>query len=93
MLFGWKGITGADFRKFVETGASDGEIAGWVRANGLPKTDEEIAAWSAQVVDSRYHGDPQKGEWFDGECRRLGIDPAQNTLFQMLDEDDKQSFK
>jgi hypothetical protein len=92
MLFGFKEIKGEDFKKFVEEGHSDQEIADWVKANGAAKTDQEISAWSDSVDNTIYHGDPQKGEWFDGECKRLGLDPEKTSLFQFLDADDKASF-
>jgi len=44
MLFGFKGIAGDDFKAFVETGASDEEIAQWVNGQGTSKADEEIHA-------------------------------------------------
>jgi hypothetical protein len=39
-----------------------------------------------------YYNDEKKGEWFAGECERLGINPAETTLFQMLDADDADYF-
>ena len=45
-LFGFKGITGDDFKHEVEHGASDQALAGWVDKNGAHKTPEEIKAWS-----------------------------------------------
>jgi len=44
MVFGFKGIKGADFKAFVETGASDDEIAKWIDRSGTPKSEEEKRA-------------------------------------------------
>ena len=93
MLFSFKGIKGADFRKFVEEGHSDQEIADWVRAQGIQKTDEEIKTWSDSFkTDFSYATDPAKKDWFIGECKRLGLDAAKTTLFDMLIVDDATSF-
>src|SRR5665213_1128921 len=59
-LFGWKGITGADFKACVAEGHSDQEIADWVKENGQPKTDEEIAEWNAKVSTDNYSDKPDK---------------------------------
>jgi hypothetical protein len=90
MLFGFKGIKGDDFKAYVAEGHSDEEIAEWVKSNGIPKTDEEISAWSDHFKsDFSYATDPAKKDWFIGECTRLGLDPEKTTLFDMLDADDK----
>ena len=91
-LFKWKGIKGDDFKKFVETGASDEEIADWVRKNGVSKTDAEIAAWSDEVDKDNYDSKPpEKKQWLVGENVRLGL-AKDSTLFDYLDADDKASF-
>lgn len=92
-LFGFKGIKGDDFKAFVEEGHSDEEIAQWVKENGTPKTDEEIATWSDSFKsDFSYSVNPEKKDWFHGECARLGLDPMTTTLLDMLDVDDKVTF-
>ena len=45
-LFGFKGITGDDFKKEIQDGASDEAIANWVDTHGSEKTPEEVKAWS-----------------------------------------------
>ena len=47
---------------------------------------------SIRVVVLTMHGDPEKGEWFDGEVRKLGLDPAKTTLFDWLEADDRASY-
>ena len=89
MLFGFKGLKGADVREFIATGASDEEIANYIDTHGTPKTADEIKAWADSTDKNTPHGDPEKGAWFDGECVRLGLDPATSSLWDMLEADDK----
>jgi hypothetical protein len=92
MLFGFMGTDSKAFRDYVATGASDDEIVAWVRANGAPKTDEEIKVWGDQAVVYNPISNPAKADWYAGECRRLGLDPRSTPLFDMLDIDDKVTF-
>ena len=43
VLFEFKGITGAEFKTLVETGADDTAITEWVTSHGVLKTEAEIA--------------------------------------------------
>ncbi len=90
-LFSFKGIIGDDFKKFVETGATDNEIAEWVKKNGSPKTGAEIKVWSDKVSNNNYSDKPENKVWLEGENKRLGL-PKEGTLFDYLDADDKASF-
>ncbi len=93
VLFGFKGIKGDVFKAYVAEGHSDEEIASWLKTVGTPKTDAEIKAWSdAFKTDFSYSTDPNKKDWFIGECKRLGLDPMKTTLFDYLDVDDKASM-
>ena len=92
-LFAFKGIKADDFKAYVEEGHSDEEIVQWVNDNGTPKTSDEIGAWSdAFKTDYSYSTDPQKKDWFTGECVRLSLDVSTTTLFDYLDVDDKVSY-
>lgn len=92
-LFSFKGISGDDLKTYLAEGHTDEEILEWVMAHGIPKTDEEISAWSdAFKSDYSYSTNPQKKGWFIPECERLGLDPMKTTLFQYLDVDDARSF-
>jgi hypothetical protein len=93
MLFSFKGVKGADVRELLSTGADDGKIVGWFNAHGAPKTPEEIKAWSDGLMSVTPYTDPGKKEFFIAECKKLGLDPEETTLFQWLDADDKASFK
>ena len=91
MLFGWKGIKGADFKKFLATGATDEEVIEWVKKNGLLKTEVEIIAWSKTAEAENYSGDPEGKKWLEGQNKRLGL-PVDGTVFDYLDADDTASF-
>lgn len=92
-LFEFKGINADEFKSYVETGASDDEIGVWVMKNGVEKTEDEIKNWSDHFrTDFSYSTDPNKSEWFKGECERLALDPSTTTLFDYLEVDDKVSF-
>ncbi len=90
VLFSWKGINAADLKLYIAEGHTDEEIGAWVKATGVPKTDSEIKAWSDQLEKYRLAGDSTK--WLEGENKRLGL-PASATLMDMLEADDKASFK
>lgn len=93
-LFSFMGLKGVDFEAYVKEGHTDQEITKWVNDNGVPRTDEEKKAWSDSFKsDLSYSRDPQKKDWFKGECNRLSLDPMKTTLFDYLDVDDKVSFK
>jgi hypothetical protein len=91
MLFGFKGVNGEEVRKVLLSGAGDEEVAAWFNTHGTPKTPGEIEEWSRRMEQVSFHDDPEKREWFDEECRRLGLDPARTTLFEMLETDDRAS--
>ncbi len=94
MLFEFKGIDGEAFKTKASEGASDADLLAFINENGTPKTDEEIAEWSAKAMKTDYHNhsDAGKKAWFDGECTRLNLDPEKTFLFDYLDEDDRVSY-
>lgn len=91
-LFGWKGTDYAGFRALIESGANDEAVVQWVGETGTPKTDDEVIAWSRDVAEYHPYEDPDKKDWFVGECEPLGLDPEKSTLFQYLDADDAKTF-
>ncbi len=93
MLFGFKGVKGDDFKKEVEAGASDSDLAAWLDTHGTPKTPEEIKAWSNNMETVTLVTDPEKKDYFIGECKKVGIDPYKSSLFDWLEADDKVSFQ
>ena len=64
MLFGFKGVKGNDFKAFVETGASDEDIAKWLDRNGIPKSAEEKRVWSEEMLKVNYYDNPEKRDWY-----------------------------
>jgi len=91
-LFGFKGVKGSDIKDLLAAGRSNEEIAAWLDANGEPKSDAEITAWSDGVEAARPYDDPEKKDWFIGVCAEAGCDPATSTLFDFLEADDLASF-
>jgi hypothetical protein len=92
VLLDWKGVEYAGVRKALEAGATDAEIVAYLNTHGTPKTPEEIRAWSDGMEKATIHGHPEKGSWFDGECQKLGLDPAKTSTFDWLEADDRASF-
>ncbi len=92
MLLDWKAVEYADVRKALEAGATDEQIAAHLDSHGTPKTEEEKQQWSAGMEKVTMHGDPEKGEWYDGEVRKLGLDPATTSLFDWLEADDRATY-
>ncbi len=80
-----------EVRTALEAGATDEQIAAHLDSHGTPKTAEEVKAWSDGMDKATMHGDPEKGAWYDGEVRKLGLDPATTSLFDWLEADDKAS--
>jgi hypothetical protein len=93
LLFGFKGVKGADVRPLLASGTSDEQIAAWLDGHGTPKTAAEVKAWSDSVETIRPYDNPEQKDWFAGECTRLGLKPETTTLFDYLETDDRVSFK
>jgi len=93
ILFGFKGVTGAEVKPVLESGASDKQIATWLDTHGSSKTAAEVKAWSDATEASRPYENPEHKEWFAGECVRLGLKPETTTLFDYLEADDRASFR
>ena len=89
MLFGFKGVKGADFKAQIENGASDQQMAEWFDANGEKKTPDEIKRWSEEVEASSLYNVLEKRDYFAEEVKKLGLDPAKTTTFDWLEADDK----
>ena len=93
MLFGWKGITGDDFKAEVAKGASDDEMAKWVDAHGTEKTEEQKVAWCREMLAANPFENPEKREWYVESVKPLGLDPATTPLFDWLEKDDAVSYQ
>ena len=92
MLFSFKGITAAEFKRAVTCGRTDEEVAEWLNHHGTFRTPEEICAWSEEMERYSPYNNPQKRDYFIAECQRLGLDPATTPAFDWLELDDKESF-
>jgi hypothetical protein len=93
LLFGFKGVTGAELRPLFAAGASDEQIAAWLDTHGIPKTAAEVKVWADAMEATRPYDHAEQRDWFGGECRRLGLNPESTTLFDYLEADDRASFK
>jgi len=91
-LFSFMDIKGDDFKAYVEKGHTDEEIAAWVKSEGIERSADEIKDWNDTVSSNNYLDEPAKKPWLEGENVKLGLD-KDATLFDMLDADDKASFK
>jgi hypothetical protein len=92
MLFGFKGVQAEDVKSLLASGATDEQVAAWLDQNGIPKTADEIKAWSDSVEAIQPYQNPEDRDWFVSECARLGIDPVKSRLCDYLDTDDRLSF-
>lgn len=88
MLFSFKGVQGEDVLQLLLSGASDEDVVHWLDAHGTPRSPEDIKEWSDETERLTFFNHPEKGKWFTDECVRLGLDPAQASLFDMLEADD-----
>ena len=89
MLLDWKGIPYADIKKEIVGGADDEALAKFVDANGTKKSPEEVKAWSDSLEKMNPYYSPERKEWFAENCAEYGLDPANTTLFQWLEEGDR----
>ena len=92
MLFGWKRISGKDFKAAVAEGKSDEEMVEWVDHHGRTKTEAEKEQWGEEMGKASLYNDPDKREFFVTETRKLGLNPETTTLFDWLEADDKASY-
>ena len=90
MLLDWKGVPYTDIKQEIVGGADDQALAKFLDANGTEKTPEEIEGWSDSMDKMNPYNNPERKEWFAGECAELGLDPASTTLFKWLDAGDKE---
>jgi hypothetical protein len=93
MLFEFKGVKADEVKKLLASGADDEQVVSWFDAHGTARSSEEIKTWSGGVEGYRPSDDPEKSEWFSGECAKLGLKPENSTLVDYLEADDAVSFK
>ncbi len=90
MLLDWKGVPYADIKKEIVGGAETADLAKFLDAQGTKKTPEQIKEWADSLEQMKPYDNPEKREWFEGECEELGLDPAKTTMFQWLEAGDKE---
>lgn len=87
-IFGFKEIAAEDFHNAVTEASSEEEIANWIDQNGARRSSEEVKSWSDGMEGYYPYEDPDKKEWFEGECSKLCLDPVKTSLFDYLEADD-----
>jgi hypothetical protein len=92
ILFGFKGITGDEFKEQIANGATDDDMVTWINSHGVPKTAGEVKEFGDSLEKVSLINDPEKKDYFISECGKLGLDPNKTTLFEWLETDDKASF-
>jgi hypothetical protein len=92
MLFSFKGIRSGEFLEKVKSGATDEEIGHWLDTHGSVQTPGSISTWSKNLDSYRPYDDPEKKVWMEEQCKTLGLNPAETTLFSFLEADDKAAF-
>ena len=92
-LFGFKGVKGDAFKQQLQNGVTDEQALAWLNANGTKKSAAEISAWAQATEKDNPYNNPEKRDWFKGECEKAGLDPAKTTLFDWLEVDDRLTFK
>jgi hypothetical protein len=92
MLFTFKNISADELKKVVESKKTDEQIVEWINSVGDKKTQAQIDAWSKEMIERSPYNRPDGKEWFVNVCKPLNIDPANSTLFDYLNADDKATF-
>jgi hypothetical protein len=92
VLFGFKGVSAADFKDAVSRGLSDEAMVEWINAHGIPRSPEEITKWSDTVERSSLYSMESKRDYFASEVKKLGLIPEKTTTFDWLEADDRASF-
>ncbi len=83
-------MKGADVNQLVLKGEkSDEEIRPVVRRQQHTKDCRRTGRLERRRRGFLPYNDPDKKEWFIGECANVGIDPKTSTLFDFLETDDK----
>lgn len=92
VLFGFKEITGEQFKAAVKAAKTYEEIGVWLQSHGAKKTPAEIKAWSDKVEANSIYNDPEKRAYFVENCTKLGLKPETSSTFDWLEADDRASF-
>jgi len=93
MLFGFKGITGEQFKTAVQAAKNYEDIGAWLQANGTAKTPVEIKTWSDEMEAGSPMKNPERRAHFIENCSKIGLNPETTTTFDWLEADDRASFR
>lgn len=87
-------FTGADFaalRAFAG-GNDDAAVVGWLKENGKPHSDAEIADWSEAFERLLLRDDPARRAYAQIVLEKTGLPADSTTTFDFLDWDDRHAF-
>ena len=93
VLFGFKGITGEQFKTAVQAAKNYEDIGAWLQANGRAKTPVEIKTWSDEMEAGSPMKNPERRAHFIENCSKIGLNPETTTTFDWLEADDRASFR
>lgn len=85
VFFDFKGIDPMDFEAQVKADKTDEEILAWVNQTGIPRSEDDILAWS---YDARnwVPDTPEKKAYLEKTMRQIRPDNLYaRTFFEMLD--------
>ena len=91
MLLDWKGVPYAEVKEQIVGGADDEALAAYLDSHGTKKSPEDIAAWSDSMDAMNPYYSPEKKEWYAGEAKKAGLDPATTPMFKWLEATDTAS--
>ena len=92
VLFGFKGITGEQFKTAVQASRCYEDVGAWLQASGTAKTPAEIKTWSDEMEAGSPMKNPERRAHFIENCSKLGLNPETTTTFDWLEADDRASF-
>ncbi len=89
MLLEWKGVTYDAIKNQILRGANNDELAAYLDTHGIPRTSQEVKAWSDSMENLNPYFDPEKEEEYAIKVKELGLLPATTPLFDWLEADDR----
>ena len=93
LLFTFKRITAEQFKTTVQASACYEDIGIWLHANGAPRTAAEIKSWSDETEAASPMRNPEERSCFIQSCSVLGLNPWMNSTFDLLEADDRETFR
>ena len=93
LLFDFKGITSEEFRTAVRDSVYYEDVGTWLLASGTPRTAAQIESWSDETEAASPFRNPEKRSAFIHNCSVLGLNPWMNSTFDLLEADDRETFR